>query len=637
MIRYIVQNDILNLNPSSPGYAWLHTTGFELPEVYFYLAIFDYIKQGMDTNNYQYDASGNLLFAQVMYDSPLSPDGGNPNNEVNQMEFVMVKNMTDQPINLENVKLTNTLTAESLDFPDQNLPPGAVLVTFYGGDDELGDLIGQGFLPIELFAEGAVIYPQIQLTLPDQEGKLVLEYSPQDTGNIPPGPNVWLDEVWYGQQHGLDAENAYLDTLDRTVPNYWQLKSVQTLHLPNGQANGFYANNFIIADINIPKDIIPKPKDGPGFASRWLDFKLYELKDHLGNVRATVGDRKLLTGTPGVFQADLKSYNHYYPFGWLQPGRQFNSTDYRYGFNGMEMDNEISGAGSHLGFGDHGYSPRLGRRWNLDKFSYLAPHLSPYRAFNLSPISIYDIDGNVERDAKTKRIIFRPIGTVKDFELGDGQIGTFGTVTFGYITANDGKTQLLVVRVDEIMDFQYSYDEEGMQHSKTFLTKNFNSCNWDANCYGTVLADNQYVVADNLNNIRAFIKADGYELIKSTGQVYSEKSVKVGDILFFPANDHIIRATSKDKEGNIIWETHFAGDFAYTGTLEEITKYHFQVQGAALDAKNAELFSTNKGDTFIDFEGQRSLGGPPRKSEGARVIGTTGEGEKVSEIIDFED
>ena len=162
------------------------------------------------------------------------------------------------------------------------------------------------------------------------------------------------------------------------MPNYWQLKSVQTIHLPNGQANGFYANNFIIADINIPKDIIPKPKDGPGFASRWLDFKLYELKDHLGNVRATVGDRKLLTGTPGVFQADLKSYNHYYPFGWLQPGRNYSSTDYRYGFQGQEMDNEVKGAGLSVNFKYRMHDPRLGRFFAVDPLAAKYPWNSPY-------------------------------------------------------------------------------------------------------------------------------------------------------------------------------------------------------------------------------------------------------------------
>ena len=43
------------------------------------------------------------------------------------------------------------------------------------------------------------------------------------------------------------------------------------------------------------------------------------------------------TGGP-EFLADIKTYNDYYPFGMEQPGRKYNSPEYRYGFNGMEKD-----------------------------------------------------------------------------------------------------------------------------------------------------------------------------------------------------------------------------------------------------------------------------------------------------------
>ncbi|MFN4974085.1 MAG: RHS repeat-associated core domain-containing protein, partial [Bacteroidota bacterium] len=42
------------------------------------------------------------------------------------------------------------------------------------------------------------------------------------------------------------------------------------------------------------------------------------------------------------------------------PGRK-SSGGYRYGFNGKENDNEVSGQGNWQDYGERMYSPRLGR------------------------------------------------------------------------------------------------------------------------------------------------------------------------------------------------------------------------------------------------------------------------------------
>ena len=89
-----------------------------------------------------------------------------------------------------------------------------------------------------------------------------------------------------------------------------------------------------------------------------------------------------------------KSGINLYPFGSPMPGRNFNSTSYRFGFNGKENDNEVSGSGNHLDFGDRGYDPRRGQWWSVDWKSSKYPHVSPY-AFALdNPIFFVDEDGN---------------------------------------------------------------------------------------------------------------------------------------------------------------------------------------------------------------------------------------------------
>ena len=48
------------------------------------------------------------------------------------------------------------------------------------------------------------------------------------------------------------------------------------------------------------------------------------------------------------------------------PGRSYNSTDYRYGFQGQEKDDEIKGNGNSVNFKFRMYDPRLGRFFSTD-------------------------------------------------------------------------------------------------------------------------------------------------------------------------------------------------------------------------------------------------------------------------------
>ena len=85
---------------------------------------------------------------------------------------------------------------------------------------------------------------------------------------------------------------------------------------------------------------------------------------------------------------------------------------YRYGFQGYENDNEVSGNGNHLDFADYGYSPRLARRWNVDPKTASFPWQSPYVYAANNPILFVDVDGEgqitytILIDAKTGNSTF---------------------------------------------------------------------------------------------------------------------------------------------------------------------------------------------------------------------------------------
>ena len=129
--------------------------------------------------------------------------------------------------------------------------------------------------------------------------------------------------------------------------------------------------------------------------------KVYELTNHLGNVLATVSDRKISEDSNSdnihdYFLADVKSFSDYYPFGSLMPGRNGSSGDYRYGFNGKEQDDEIkNNPGTSYDFGARMYDPRIGKWFNPDAYEGLFSNLSPYIFGKSNPILFVDPDGNI--------------------------------------------------------------------------------------------------------------------------------------------------------------------------------------------------------------------------------------------------
>jgi RHS repeat-associated protein len=70
------------------------------------------------------------------------------------------------------------------------------------------------------------------------------------------------------------------------------------------------------------------------------------------------------------------------------PGRIYSRGDYRFGFQGQQKDDEISGDRNSYTAQFWEYDPRLGRRWNIDPKPN--PSISVYACFNNNPIWLTD-------------------------------------------------------------------------------------------------------------------------------------------------------------------------------------------------------------------------------------------------------
>ncbi|MBX2910224.1 MAG: hypothetical protein KF706_11395 [Chitinophagales bacterium] len=124
--------------------------------------------------------------------------------------------------------------------------------------------------------------------------------------------------------------------------------------------------------------------------------KQYELSNHLGNVLATVSDRKIpyyVSGALDHYKAEQITGNEYYAFGMTMPQRTFQE-GYRFGFGGGEKINEIYSKDNYVDLGERGVDVRLGRlNWRIDPLAKNFPSESNYTYAGNNPIIFTDYEG----------------------------------------------------------------------------------------------------------------------------------------------------------------------------------------------------------------------------------------------------
>jgi RHS repeat-associated protein len=121
--------------------------------------------------------------------------------------------------------------------------------------------------------------------------------------------------------------------------------------------------------------------------------------DHLGSERVVISDIKepnsgLGSGGSEFYTTNI-SVSNYYPFGSLMSDISRSSEAYRYGYNGKENDDEISGKNAITDYGARTYANRLGRFLSTDPLKSKFPQQSPYVYALNSPIIVVDKDGEV--------------------------------------------------------------------------------------------------------------------------------------------------------------------------------------------------------------------------------------------------
>jgi RHS repeat-associated protein len=97
------------------------------------------------------------------------------------------------------------------------------------------------------------------------------------------------------------------------------------------------------------------------------------------------------------YKMHLTNYHFYNTKNYLYSkpvkGLQSYGVGYRFSFNGQENDDEVSGGGNSLDYGDRMYDSRLGRLKSPDPLFKLYPEISPYAFCNNNPIMYKEVEG----------------------------------------------------------------------------------------------------------------------------------------------------------------------------------------------------------------------------------------------------
>jgi RHS repeat-associated protein len=174
-------------------------------------------------------------------------------------------------------------------------------------------------------------------------------------------------------------------TIYEQSPNNWK-QQLKEQHIYGSSRLGY---RQAIIDV----DVLASTND----YRRELGYKRYELSNHLGNVISVISDEKIAydngSGSVANYSPNVVSATDFYPFGMQMPGRSFSSGSYRYGFNGKESDDEVSGTGNQYDYGFRIYNPRIGKFLSVDPLTGTFAMLTPYQFASNTPIMAIDLDG----------------------------------------------------------------------------------------------------------------------------------------------------------------------------------------------------------------------------------------------------
>ena len=163
------------------------------------------------------------------------------------------------------------------------------------------------------------------------------------------------------------------------------------------------------------------------------------------------------------------------------PGRNYNDTAFRFGFNNKEKDNEIEGIGNSIDFGSRIHNARLGRFLSPDPLALNFPYDGPYNFTSDNPIIYVDRQGKtkwlflkiIDERTNTETMIKLPVSDelmhAASYHNSSGGLGSYDVTLTDWYDINLNAT--IVINKDGKVT---SYTQETPARGKYRSTTNFN-------------------------------------------------------------------------------------------------------------------------------------------------------------------
>ncbi len=242
---------------------------------------------------------------------------------------------------------------------------------------------------------------------PIEFGRIAFKYFPNEANQLMINANISITDYFSLIESYPGLGNAYLSNLKNTLMNMGYTAAGWTYladehHIYGSSSVGVHNTHFVLAKRFSTAEMEYTQKTG-----NQVHFirgkRNYELSNHLGNVQVIISDKRISVCDNELqtesFEADILMATDYYPFGMAIPERQWytgsDSSNYRFGFNGMEKDNEAKGPGNSLDFGARIYDCRLGRWLSVDPAFKQYVSLSTYLYTGGNPIMYVELDGRI--------------------------------------------------------------------------------------------------------------------------------------------------------------------------------------------------------------------------------------------------
>jgi uncharacterized protein (TIGR02594 family) len=261
------------------------------------------------------------------------------------------------------------------------------------GYDELGNLVRDAQEEIASI-EWTVYGKMKKITRNSSSSKADLEFGYDASGN-----RLWKKVTPKGSGAVISTYYYLRDAQGNEMCRYVKYTNTTSQLMYVAQEHSIYGSSRVGVDNR--KDtlylgaVYTTTWGGVGASRRELGLKSFELANHLGNVLVTVSDKPIykVSSATIYFQPEITSSSDYYPFGAPMAGRSFSSTEYRFGFNTQEKDDEVNGTGNSLNYKFRMHDTRLGRFFAVDPLTKDYPWYTPYQFSGNKVIHCIELEG----------------------------------------------------------------------------------------------------------------------------------------------------------------------------------------------------------------------------------------------------